>query len=436
MPFHLEKLLDWHREKIAAEFASPGKPLESVAIIGAGLMGVEIAAANLHCGVRVVLTDVNSQTLETAPSRIQAELKKYELQGGASQAEPGNKLVGNKLDGLELTTEDRRLAKCDLLLETVVEKLEIKQSIYHRLEPLLATDSIFATNTSTLPIGDLAATLAAPERFCGIHFCHPVSINPLVELISSAKTDRATLAKAVGYVQQLKKLPLVVEDGPGFLVNRLLCRYTDEALHLLMDGAAIEQIDRAAVAFGMAMGPFRILDEIGLDTSLAAGRVLRNAFPDRIAALPILPLLVKRKHLGKKTGAGFYLYPPLMTENEPQTSLGVNPDALELIDHYAKHENPPSKGQILHRLLLAMILEATLILEESKTLDARAIDLCMVCGLGFPTTEGGLLHWADRQSLSKVLEISKTLEPLGPRFTPSASLRNQASKERRFYPDF
>jgi 3-hydroxyacyl-CoA dehydrogenase len=426
MPSHLEKLLDWHREKISADFSPIGDPLESVAIIGAGTMGVEIAAANLHSGVKVVLTDANSQTLESAPSRIQAELTKYDAQTAPE----------NTLDTLALTTEDRRLAACDIILETVVENLEIKHSIYHRLEPLLAPDSILATNTSTLPIGDLAVTLAAPERFCGIHFCHPVSINPLIEIIPGAKTDHATLAKAVRYVQQLKKLPLVVEDGPGFLVNRLLCRYTDEALHLLMDGATVEQIDRTAVAFGMAMGPFRILDEIGLDTSLAAGRVLRNAFPDRIAALPILPLLVKRKHLGQKTGAGFYLHAPPTSQNKSPALSGINPNALELIDHYAKRENPPSEEQILHRLLLAMILEATLILEESQSLDASSIDLCMVCGLGFPATEGGLLHWADRQGPTNVLHILKTLEPLGERFTPSASLHNRASNEVPFYSVF
>jgi 3-hydroxyacyl-CoA dehydrogenase len=324
-----------------------------------------------------------------------------------SQAEPGN-----KFDLLEITTEDDRLASCDLILETIVENLEIKRSVYRRLEPRMAADSILASNTSTLPIGSLAAELAEPGRFCGIHFCHPVHINPLIEIIPGPKSDPATISAAVGYAQLLGKLPVVIEDGPGFLVNRLLCRYTDEAMHLLMDGAGVEQIDRAATAFGMAMGPFRILDEIGLDTSLSAGRVLRDAFPDRIATLPILPLLVKRKQFGQKSGGGFYRYSP----KDLQESLGLNPLASSIIEHYANPGNPPSDEQILHRLLLAMLLEASIILQEKQTLDPREIDLCMICGLGFPADQGGLLYWADNIGTAKIHTMLETLVPLGKRF--------------------
>ena len=157
---------------------------------------------------------------------------------------------------LELTTDEDRLGSCDLILETVVENPAVKRQVYGRLEPRLAADSILATNTSTIPVGELAAELAEPGRFCGIHFCHPVHINPLVEIIPGPRTEPATVSAAVDYARMLGKMPIVVEDGPGFLVNRLLLRYTDEAMHLLMDGAGIEQVDRAATEFGMALGPF------------------------------------------------------------------------------------------------------------------------------------------------------------------------------------
>jgi 3-hydroxyacyl-CoA dehydrogenase len=420
----MEKLLEWYRQKTLGEISLCSTPVRSVAIIGAGLMGIEIAAANLRNSLHVVMTDTNPQTLSATQRRILAELVKYEQQNftSLSRVEDIDQL-------LEITTDDDRLADCDLILETVVENPAVKRQIYKRLEPRMATGSLLATNTSTIPIGELAAEFADPGRFCGIHFCHPVHINPLVEVIPGPLTTAETIAAAVAYARLLDKMPIIVEDGPGFLVNRLLLRYTDEAVHLLLDGADIEQIDRVTTSFGMAMGPFRILDEIGLDTSLAAGKVLFAAFPDRIMPLPILPLLVKRKQLGQKSGAGFYCWSPSV----PSIPLGPNPEAMVIIEHYARRENRPSDFTILDRLLTAMILEATLILQEKRQLDPREIDLCMICGLGLPHENGGLLHFADQVGIEGVLKTAEELERLGKRFQPTPMLRELAASGGRFY---
>jgi 3-hydroxyacyl-CoA dehydrogenase len=433
MTSHLERLLQWYQQKMSAEtVAEQSKPIQTVAIIGAGLMGIEIAAQNVRHGLRLRLTDKDPQTLAAAPERIRSELAECvsPLSNGKG---PGVSTI--RVEQLvELVTDDDRLGDCDLILETVVENPSVKRQVYSRIEPRLANHSILATNTSTIPVGELAAELAAPGRFCGIHFCHPVRINPLVEIIPGQRTEPAILAAAVAYAKMLGKLPLVVEDGPGFLVNRLLLRYTDEAMHLLMDGAGIEQIDRAAEEFGMALGPLRIMDEIGLDTSLAAGRVLLRAFPDRVAALPLLPLLVKRKQLGQKSGGGFYVHSPAAFASALlfEKPVGPNPEALAIIEHYAKRHNPPSDEMIRRRLLLAMLLESTLILQEKRRLDPREIDLCLLCGLGFPPAEGGLLHWADERSPAKVLEWINSLEPLGKRFQPTPLLREIVKTNRRF----
>jgi 3-hydroxyacyl-CoA dehydrogenase len=438
MSSKLEKLLDWYQRKMLnAAPSSPPKAIETVAIIGAGVMGIEIAAANLRTGLRVYLSDANPEALEAAPGRISAEMTKYEKQGGASgtacsQAETGNTVAGSE-DLLNVIENVDRFAHCDLILETIVEDAAVKRAVYGCLEPHLAADSLLATNTSTIPIGELAAELARPERFCGIHFCHPVHVNPLVEVIPGPLTAGETVSAAVAYAQSLGKMPIVVEDGPGFVVNRLLLRYTDEAVHLLLDGAGVEQVDRAATAFGMAMGPFRILDEIGLDTSLSAGRVLLAAFPDRVARLPILPLLVKRKQLGQKSGGGFYKYSRVSPDIPYENSLGPNPEALAIIEHYADHDNPPSDKEIVHRLLLAMVLEATIILQEKNRLDPREIDLCMICGLGFPADQGGLLHWADAIGAARILEMVNREEHRGKRFEPTPMLHELAKNDRRFY---
>jgi 3-hydroxyacyl-CoA dehydrogenase len=426
MSSNLECLLDWYRRRTSSDTSS-SKAIERVSIVGAGVMGVEIAAANLHRGLRVLMTDTNAGALAAASARVTAELAKYDV---CSQTEPGNKEAANRL---ELTTDDARLAASDLILETIVEDASIKRQLCGRLEPLLSADALLASNTSTIPIVELSANLARPERFCGIHFCHPVHINPLIEIIPGPRTSEETVSAAVAYARSLGKMPVVVEDGPGFVVNRLLLRYTDEAVHLLMDGASPAQIDRAATDFGMAMGPFRILDEIGLDTSLSAGRVLLSAFPDRITPLPILPLLVKRRQLGQKSGAGFYKYSRTSPDSPYDKSLGGNPEAAAIIEHYATRENPPTDEEILRRLLLSMILEATMILQEKKRLEPREIDLCMICGLGFPADHGGLLHWADMMGPAKIFEMAEREERCGKRFQPTPMLRELAKTTGRFY---
>jgi 3-hydroxyacyl-CoA dehydrogenase len=428
MAANMDYLLEWYRRRSIDPASPRPAPIESLAIIGAGLMGVEIAAANLRRGLRVLLTDANPQTLAAARERIAAEMDRYERPGFPKE---------NNFDRLlETTNEEDRLGGCDLIIETVVEDPAVKRQIFGRLEPRMAHGSLLATNTSTIPIGELAAELREPGRFCGIHFCHPVHVNPLVEIIPGPRTDSATVSAAADYAKMLGKMPIVVEDGPGFVVNRLLLRYTDEAMHLLLDGAEIEQIDRAATEFGMALGPLRILDEIGLDTSLAAGRVMLEAFPDRVARLPLLPLLVKRKQLGRKSGGGFYRYAPALPSSSATAfapSTGPNPETQGIVEHYARRENPPSEEKILQRLLLAMVSEAAIILQEKKRLDPREIDLCMICGLGFPADQGGLLHWADEIGASNILEMLEGLESLGARFRPAPLLRELAKRQGRFY---
>ena len=189
---------------------------------------------------------------------------------------------------LNAATVDAELAPCDLVIEAIVENPEVKKQLYARLEPQLRHDAILASNTSTIPITKLAEGLKHPERFCGIHFFNPVRKMPLVEVIRGAKTSDETVATAVAYAKNIGKSPIVVNDGPGFLVNRLLLPYMNEALELISEGAEIKAIERAAKEFGMPMGPITLYDVVGLDTAFYAGRVMHEAFPDRIVASPIL----------------------------------------------------------------------------------------------------------------------------------------------------
>jgi 3-hydroxyacyl-CoA dehydrogenase len=260
---NVRALVAWKRQDAGlANNAFDARPIRSVGIIGAGTMGAEIAAAHIKHHLPATIFDNNPAALATIAERTSAEL--------AAGGESGD--VRASVDRLlRPATELAEIAKCDLIIESIFETLPAKQDLLGRLRELLNAEAILASNTSTITIGKLAESMTSPERFCGLHFCHPVRERPLVEIVRGAKTGDETIAALVAYAKSIDKLPVVVADGPGFLVNRLLLPYLAEALELLMEGDSIEMIESAAVEFGMAKGPFRLMDEIGLDTTLQAG---------------------------------------------------------------------------------------------------------------------------------------------------------------------
>jgi 3-hydroxyacyl-CoA dehydrogenase len=290
------------------------------------------------------------------------------------------------------------------VLESIVEKRPAKQAVYAQIKPRLADRAILATNTSSIPVSRLAAGLADPSRFCGLHFCHPVRLRPLVEVIPGSKTSPETVAAVVAHVSSLGKLPLVVADGPGFVVNRLLLTYLDAALELVTSGVMIQEIDAAMVEFGMPLGPLELLDEIGLDTALQSGIVLAEVFGERSCGSELLVRLVKAEQYGMKAEAGFYSYP----------GKTLNPPCGEIVRELRASGTVPGEeladpAAIARRLLLPMIAEAGRMLAEKKVISPWQIDLAMIFGLGFPLWRGGLLWWARRKTLLKELFICDEL---------------------------
>ncbi|HZN35271.1 MAG TPA: 3-hydroxyacyl-CoA dehydrogenase NAD-binding domain-containing protein, partial [Pirellulaceae bacterium] len=277
--------------------------IKSVGVIGSGIMGSGIAGAALKSELPVALTDANTEALARGAKQLLEEAAyNRKLKG----TDPSKALKLAPL--LSVTHSDEEIAKRDLVVEAIIENPDAKKQLYARLEPLLRPDALLASNTSTIPITRLAEGLKRPERFCGIHFFNPVRRMKLVEVIRGAKTSDETIATAVAYAKRIGKSPIVVNDGPGFLVNRLLFPYMNEAIELLSDGASIKEIDRAATAFGMPMGPITLYDLVGLDTAMYAGMVMYQAFPDRVVASPLVPSLVKQGRLGQKSGKGFFSY--------------------------------------------------------------------------------------------------------------------------------
>ncbi|MBI1899722.1 MAG: enoyl-CoA hydratase/isomerase family protein [Planctomycetia bacterium] len=401
-------------------------PVRSLSVCGAGLMGTGIAAIAVKREIPVILTDVNPAALDKGVAAIieEASYNKAVKGPDAQRALKYAPLV-------HPTASDADLAKADLVLEAIVENPDVKKKLFARLEPLLSADAILASNTSTIPIARLAADLKRPDRFCGIHFFNPVRKMPLVEVIRGPKTSDQTVATAVAFVKAIGKTPIAVNDGPGFMVNRMLVAYMNEALELLLDGAAMKDIEKAATSFGMPVGPLTLYDMVGIDTAFYCGGVMYEAFPDRCSPSPLLVQMLKKQRLGQKVGLGFYKY--ALQAGKEGAKGEPDPDFDALVKPHIRSGKPPTKEEMTSRLFLPMLLEATRILEDKIVRDVRDVDLGLIFGLGFPPFKGGLCFWADTLGAAKVLEMLKPFEKLGARFQPTPMLLGMARTGKKFY---
>ncbi len=401
--------------------------IASAGVVGAGVMGQGIAAANVKRGIPVAIMDSSREALARG------------VQGVLSEVAYNKQLKGPDVNrAVELaplvngTLSDVELCHSDLIVEAIIEKREAKQQLFARLEPLMRDDAILCSNTSTIPITQLADGLAHPDRFCGLHFFNPVRQMPLVEVIRGRETSDATIATAVAHAKSLGKSPIVMNDGPGFLVNRLLLPYMNEAALMLSEGASIGEIERAAKDFGMPMGPITLYDVVGLDVAVHAGRTMLEAFPDRVVPAEVLQRLFDRDRIGQKVGRGFFDYGPAKGGKPPR---GTDSDEVaQLIDECRTSDVRKFKPEeITDRLFLPMLLEATRVLEDCLVRDARDVDLALIFGIGFPPFKGGLFFWADQVGADKILEKLKPYAALGKRFEPTKLLTKVAHSNSRFY---
>jgi 3-hydroxyacyl-CoA dehydrogenase/enoyl-CoA hydratase/3-hydroxybutyryl-CoA epimerase/3-hydroxyacyl-CoA dehydrogenase/enoyl-CoA hydratase/3-hydroxybutyryl-CoA epimerase/enoyl-CoA isomerase len=397
--------------------------IKSAGVIGAGIMGAGIAAANVRRRISATITDTRPEALAQGVQSILEEVS-YNRELKAKDVEKAVEfapLVNGTLSSSEV-------AKADVVIEAAVENKDIKKQIFAGLEPHMRDDAILASNTSTIPISDLASELQRPERFCGIHFFNPVRKMKLVEVIRGQKTSDETVATAVAYVKRLGKMPIICNDGPGFLVNRLLLPYMNEALELVLEGAEVKTVEKSAKTFGMPMGPIELYDMVGIDTAVHAGKVLCDAFPDRFSGNELLPALLEAGRLGRKTGTGFYSY------NNKKKKPQPDPDFDKFLKTYQTSQPKKfDRKELTNRLFLPMLVEATRILEEEIVRDPRDIDLGMIFGTGFPPFKGGLMFWADSVGADKIVEMLKPFESLGKRFHPTDLLLEKAKSGGKFY---
>ena len=400
---------------IASE-VEPGT-IEATALLGAGTMGGGIARLLASRDLPVRLKDVSPEALGAglkAARRIFDERKGRRM--SAWEVEARMALIAPTLDF-------RGFRRVDLVLEAIVEDMEIKKSVFRDLEPRISNDCLIATNTSTLSVSEMQSVLAHPERMAGFHFFNPVDRMPLVEVIRGRSSSDRTIATLVALAKTLGKTPVVVNDGPGFLVNRILGPYLNEASYLLLESGDVEAVDRAFLRFGMPMGPLRLLDEVGIDVAQKAGLVLARAFGDRAEPSGILSLLVAAGRLGKKSGAGFYRY-----QNE---RAAPDPEVGSLVRAKRGSLDP---GEAVERGLSLMVAEASRCLDESIVRSPGELDLAMVMGTGFPPFRGGLLRYAERYGLERVASDLETWRARkGLRFAPPPSLLARAHSSGSFF---
>ena len=404
--------------------AETGGTLTTPAVVGGGIMGAGIVASHLRAGFGVTLVDANPEALASGVPGILEEAA-WDRSARRSDAARAIELAGR----LRTATGLAALGDADIVMESVTERPDVKQQVLGEIERAVAEGTVITTNTSTNPIGRLATGLRDPSRFCGLHFFNPVRRMTLVEVVRGPATSDATVARVVAHAKRLGKVPVVVSDSPGFLVNRILMPYLHEAGELLREGVPAERIDRAARAFGMPLGPIELYDMVGLDTAFYAGLVLSAAYGDRIEASPVIPALVKAGLLGRKTAAGFYRY----AEPGPHgRTVGREDRATAIVARYAHAARETSDRTIVDRLFLPMLLEALRTLDERIVRDAADVDLAVIHALGFPAFRGGVLAWGDSLGAAEVVRRLGPLADLGPRMQPTERLLAHAASGRPF----
>ena len=389
------------------------------AVVGVGTMGGGIAWAMSYKDIEVRL---KVRSFESAAKVIQNIRKIYE--GIVKRNRLTIREVDLKMDRVTFSKEYRGFEHVEFLLEAVSEDSTLKQKIYEEFEDVLQKDSIIATNTSSISIGDLALKLKYPNRFIGMHFFNPVNKMPLVEIIAGDKTDEQTISTVVNLAKRLGKTAIKVKDSAGFLVNRILLPYLQEAVLMFEDGADIESIDKALLDFGMPMGAFELIDTVGVDVGLNVSLILHNAYGERMIISSLMQKMVKKQYLGKKTKKGFYDY---------NNKIALpNQD----INSFQKHSLKMDEKQIIDRAILIMINEATRCLEENVVDNVRYLDMAMVMGTGFPAFRGGLMRYADTIGAKIIVESLNKLQKIhGDRFTPSNLLIDMSKTNTTFYGD-
>ncbi|WFF43234.1 fatty acid oxidation complex subunit alpha FadB [Salinicola endophyticus] len=415
-------------KKRAKQYERDARTVDQTAVLGAGIMGGGIAYQSAYKGTPILMKDIKSEALELGLKEARKLLTKQLERGKLSQTR-----LAEVLSNIRPTLSYGDFGEVDLVVEAVVENPKIKGAVLKEVEAAVGEETILASNTSTISIDRLAANLSRPQNFCGMHFFNPVHRMPLVEVIRGEHTSDAAVAATVAYARKMGKTPIVVNDCPGFLVNRVLFPYFGGFSRLVELGIDFERTDKIMERFGWPMGPAYLLDVVGIDTAVHASEVMAEGFPERMGqdGKSAIQVMLDNQRLGQKNGQGFYRY----EEDKKGKPKKLHDDeAHRLVAEVKRETRELDDDEIIARMMVPLCLETVRCLEEGIVGSPAEADMALIYGIGFPPFRGGALRYIDAMGCAEFVALAERLAAeLGALYAPTERLREMASRGERFY---
>lgn len=416
-------------KKKAGKYEKQAAPVEQAAVLGAGIMGGGIAYQSAYKGTPILMKDIKEDAVQLGLKEARKLLSKQVGRGKMSAEK-----MAEALTNIRPTLSYGDFGEVDLVVEAVVENPKIKDAVLTEVEGQVGEKTILASNTSTISINRLAQNLKRPENFCGMHFFNPVHRMPLVEVIRGEKSSDAAVAATVAYARKMGKTPIVVNDCPGFLVNRVLFPYFGGFSLLVEQGVDFEHVDKVMEKFGWPMGPAYLLDVVGMDTAVHANEVMAEGFPDRMAreGKTAIQAMYENQRLGQKNAKGFYLYEE---DKKGKPKKVSDSQAHELVKQVVKQQRELSDEEIVARMMVPLCMETVRCLEDDIVGTPAEADMALIYGIGFPPFRGGALRYIDAMGVAEFVKLADDLSAeLGPLYAPTDKLRAMANNGDRFYP--
>ncbi|WP_372957225.1 fatty acid oxidation complex subunit alpha FadB [Marinobacter sp.] len=401
--------------------------VKQAAVLGAGIMGGGIAYQSAYKGTPILMKDINEDGISLGLKEAKKLLSKRVAKGKMKPEQ-----MADALNNIRPTLSYGDFGNVDIVVEAVVENVKVKDSVLREVEDQVAEDAIITSNTSTISIDTLAQNLKRPENFCGMHFFNPVPMMPLVEVIRGEKSSDRAIATTVAYAKAMGKTPIVVNNCPGFLVNRVLFPYFGGFAGLVRDGADFQRVDKVMENFGWPMGPAYLLDVVGMDTGKHANEVMAEGFPDRMKTdwKSGIDVMYENNRYGQKNGKGFYAYEE---DRKGKQKKVVDEEAYKLLEPVVQGKKEFTDEDIIARMMIPLCMETVRCLEDGIVEEPADADMGLIYGIGFPPFRGGALRYIDDMGVDKFVELADKYADLGPLYHPTKKLREMAKNGDKFF---
>ena len=420
-------LNDQELKKKAKAWEKEASDVKLAAVLGAGIMGGGIAFQSALKGTPIIMKDINQDGIALGLKEAKKQLTRRVDKGRMNAGQ-----MADVLNSITPTLNYGDFKNVDLVVEAVVENSKVNDAVLREVEEMTRDDAILTSHTSTISIDLLAKNLKRPENFCGMHFFNPVPMMPLVEVIRGKKTSDRAIATTVAYAKAIGKTPIVVNDCPGFLVNRVLFPYFGGFSGLIRDGADFQKVDKVMEKFGWPMGPAYLLDVVGMDTAKHANDVMAEGFPERMKAdyKSAVEVMFENDRYGQKNEKGFYKYE---LDRKGKQKKVVDEETYNLIEPVVQGKNDFSDEDIIARMMLPLCLETVRCLEDGIVAGPADADMGLIFGIGFPPFRGGALRYIDDMGADKFVELADKFADLGPLYHPTEKLREMAKTGEKFF---